>query len=73
MKLLRVLFLLTFLLFWSTSPAIAQQETKVLWVDIRDIVGPATVDQVAGAVQEAKGRDYAAIIITLDTPGGLVD
>lgn len=73
MKLLRVLFLLTFLLFWSTSPAIAQQEAKVLWVDIRDIVGPATVDQVAGAVQEAKGRDYAAIIITLDTPGGLVD
>ena len=73
MKLLKVLFLLTFLLFWSTSPAIAQQEAKVLWVDIRDIVGPATVDQVAGAVHEAKGRDYAAIIITLDTPGGLVD
>jgi membrane-bound serine protease (ClpP class) len=72
MKLLRVLLLLTFLLFWNASLADAQQP-KVLWVEIRDIVSSATVDQVAGAVEEAKNRDYVAIVLALNTPGGLVD
>lgn len=73
MKLLRVLLLLTFLLFWNGSLTAAQQEPKVLWVEIRDIVSSATVDQVAGAVEEAKSREYVAIVLALNTPGGLVD
>ncbi len=71
MKLLRILFLIP-LLCWSTSLTAAQQE-KVLWVDISEVIGPATVDQVEGAVQEAKNGGYAAIVVVLDTPGGLVD
>jgi membrane-bound serine protease (ClpP class) len=73
MKLLRILLLFIFLLFWDGSLSAAQQEPKVLWVEIRDIVSSATVDQVAGAVEEAKNREYVAIVLALNTPGGLVD
>ncbi|MBM3897173.1 MAG: nodulation protein NfeD [Thaumarchaeota archaeon] len=72
MKLLRIFLLLAFLLFWNASLADAQ-EPKVLWVEIHDIVSSATVDQVAGAVEEAKSREYVAIVFALNTPGGLVD
>lgn len=50
-----------------------QSQRKVAWVEITDIVGPATVDQVSDAVREAEKGNYVAIILALNTPGGLVD
>ncbi len=75
MRSLRIPVLLTLVILVPNiySVAAQQDQRKVLLVEVRDIIGSATVEQVSTAVQEAKNGEYSAIVIALSTPGGLVD
>ena len=46
-------------------------ETLLLEVDLEGALGVATAEYIIGAIDEAQERDAAALIIRMDTPGGL--
>lgn len=55
-------------LFW-VPPALAQQS---IWlVDIKGPIGPATADRVTRTLDQAVADSVPAVILRMDTPGGL--
>ena len=42
-------------------------------IDIKGVIGPATANYIARAIQVATARNDVCLIIHLDTPGGLLD
>jgi membrane-bound serine protease (ClpP class) len=52
--------------------ALAQEPQPVLVTEVSGAIGVATVRQVSRAIDIAKDRKAAALIVRLDTPGGLV-
>lgn len=58
-----------FLLFVAALPAAAQ----ILRIHIEGPIHPIAAEQVARAVDAAYARHAAAILIDIDTPGGLLD
>ena len=65
------LFLLLLIAAGSASAAPARQG-GVLLVDLKGAIGVAASRQVARAVEQARQQQAAAIVLRLDTPGGLV-
>jgi membrane-bound serine protease (ClpP class) len=59
------LFLLT------ASPAAAQAPPRVLAVEFDNDVNPVTADFVIDAIERANDEDFDAVVILLDTHGGL--
>ncbi|HZU25489.1 MAG TPA: nodulation protein NfeD [Bryobacteraceae bacterium] len=55
------------------SAGLAGPPPRVLAVDIDGVVHPITAEIVARAVQQAASEHDAAILIRLNTPGGLLD
>src|SRR2546427_3538576 len=51
----------------------AEQEKKVLWVELSEPITPASAEKVSAAVEELPTDKYNAILITLDTFGGSAD
>ncbi|MEQ8434492.1 MAG: nodulation protein NfeD [Oceanicaulis sp.] len=45
--------------------------TTVLSADLTGPIGPATAAYISRAIDEAQGEGAAALVITMDTPGGL--
>ncbi len=68
-KLLAIKFLL-FLLFFITTFAYAQ---KVYFIKIDSAITPVTANFINYALNHAEEKKGKALIIQLDTPGGLVD
>ncbi len=66
-KLIELILFLT-LLLQSIAPVSA--EGPVLAVRLEDAITPASDDIVLAALEEAEARDYQALILILDTPGG---
>jgi membrane-bound serine protease (ClpP class) len=52
------------------SPALAQ-EARLMLVDIDGAITPVIADYVEGSISEAEEQGFDAVIITIDTPGGL--
>lgn len=50
----------------------ARAQDTVLLVDIDGALGVATAEYIVGGIEEAEERDARAIVIRMDTPGGLV-
>jgi membrane-bound serine protease (ClpP class) len=52
---------------------------KVLWVDVKDFISSATSENIEAAIEQASSssnniqREYSAVILALDTPGGSLD
>ncbi|WP_370573499.1 nodulation protein NfeD [Methanomethylovorans sp.] len=63
-------FLFLFFLFCIPHVGAAEQ---VLVVQIEDAITPASDDILADAIAFAEEGDYQALVITLNTPGGVVD
>jgi len=68
---LGIFFLLFLFLLCSTSQASAAE--KVLVMDIGATITPSSDDILADAIAFAEDGDYQALVITLNTPGGVVD
>src|SRR5215470_18026197 len=56
----------------AASPTSAQSPNRVFVTDVNGVIGVATTRQVAQAVQKARQESAAALVMRLDTPGGLV-
>jgi membrane-bound serine protease (ClpP class) len=58
----------------AVLPAIADAATpRVLAVEFDNDVNPVTADYVVGEIERANEDKYSAVVILLDTPGGLSD
>lgn len=65
--------LLVTCLFWAVlTMASASQAGEVVIVSIDGSINPASADYLIGAIELAEEEDAAAVLIELDTPGGLV-
>jgi membrane-bound serine protease (ClpP class) len=53
-------------------PASAQPPNRVFVTDVYGVIGVATTRQIAQAIQKARQENASALVIRLDTPGGLV-
>ncbi|WP_406656111.1 nodulation protein NfeD [Methanolobus sp. ZRKC2] len=70
-----ILLILLFFVLPALAPGIAsaQEERRVLVLEISDSITPVTDDIVADAIAFAEREDYEALVITLNTPGGGLD
>ena len=66
------------ILLTVTSTAYAENEDKqpfksslVIQLEINDVIGPATADYIVRNLQKAVDRQAMAVLILMDTPGGL--
>jgi len=50
----------------------AASSDRVLAINIDGAIGIATTRQISSAIDKARKEDAAAIVVRLDTPGGLV-
>jgi membrane-bound serine protease (ClpP class) len=53
-------------------PADAQQANRVFVTEVNGVIGVATTRQITQAIHKTKEEGGAALVIRLDTPGGLV-
>lgn len=61
------------LLFACVSAALAREPTRpVLVIEIEGAIGVAAAEQLEKALMAARERDATALVVRLDTPGGLV-
>ena len=56
----------------TASPACAQSPGRVFVTDVDGVIGIAASRQIARAIAAARDGDGTALIVRLDTPGGLV-
>ena len=54
------------------GPASAQSPSKVFVTEVNGVIGVATTRQISQAIQKAKQEGGVALVMQLDTPGGLV-
>src|SRR5262245_16430109 len=54
------------------GPASAQSPTRVFVTEVNGVIGVATTRQVSHAIQTARQENGSALVMRLDTPGGLV-
>jgi membrane-bound serine protease (ClpP class) len=59
------------LLGWSAGTALGADGPSVASVVIDGVIGPVTVRQVETALERARAQGVRALVIQLDTPGGL--
>jgi membrane-bound serine protease (ClpP class) len=57
---------------WLASPiAAAGQQQRIFVLEIDGAIGPATTDYVGRGLDEARSAGAAALVLRIDTPGGL--
>jgi membrane-bound serine protease (ClpP class) len=57
----------------AVAPAAHAATPRVLAVEFDNDVNPVTADYVTGEIERANDDKYSAVVILLDTPGGLSD
>ncbi len=67
MKSIKYIFLLIFLMPLVLSAG------KVLVIDIDEGIGPSTTSFIKSSIEEADEQNYEALLIRLNTPGGLLE
>jgi membrane-bound serine protease (ClpP class) len=73
-RLLRGFLPLAFILVALAAPVVASgqdAETRVLAVHLDNDINPVTQEYVENAVERAEDEGFAAVVLLLDTPGGL--
>jgi membrane-bound serine protease (ClpP class) len=63
-------FLLTLVFFLFQAPA---SSPVIVQIDLDDIVHPISADYIRDGLTHAKDIDARAVILRIDTPGGLID
>ncbi len=67
-------FLAIFIALAAAVPAVAQaqgEQPRVLAVQLENDINPVTQEYVDGAVDRAEDEGFDAVVLVLDTPGGL--
>jgi len=73
MKLFKLCFLLIIILFFFGLVHAERQEYRVLQLDITGPITPATEELLQSALQRADEERFIALLVRLDTPGGLAE
>jgi len=68
----RLLFLLIIVIVTLASGAANADGKEILILKVADPISPAIAEYISDGLQQASDSQAAAVIITLDTPGGLV-
>jgi membrane-bound serine protease (ClpP class) len=68
-----LLLVLSFILPNAAAAAEPGQVRVIMTVTVADPIGPGVAEFVADAIQEASDKNAAALVILLDTPGGVVE
>jgi len=70
---LRAVLAVALVLMGLAGVAVGQSELRrhILLIDVRDAIGPASAEFIALALDRATRQDAAAVILRMDTPGGL--
>ena len=55
-----------------SGPAAAQSTNRVFVTEVNGVIGVATTRQISQAIQKASQESGSALVMRLDTPGGLV-
>ncbi len=55
------------------STALAAAPPRVIAVDVDGIIAPVTVEMIGHALEQASNENAAAVLMRLNTPGGLMD
>ncbi len=63
--------LLVVLFFWALVAG-AESSSRVLWIEIDTIIHPVAAEFIAEGIQEAERVHAAALVVKLNTPGGLL-
>ncbi|HZB85476.1 MAG TPA: nodulation protein NfeD [Gaiellaceae bacterium] len=53
------------------AAAVGQERPRVLAAEFENDINPVTQDYLIGAIERGEEEDYDAVVILLDTPGGL--
>jgi membrane-bound serine protease (ClpP class) len=56
----------------AAQPVSAQSPSRVFVTDVNGVIGVATTRQISQAIQKAGQENASALVMRLDTPGGLV-
>ncbi|HBG91980.1 MAG: serine protease [Nitrospirae bacterium GWF2_44_13] len=68
----RTLAFLTFLSFFLSAPLFSQEQKKdVLVLTVNGIINPASAEYIGKSIKRANEQKAEAVVIELDTPGGL--
>ena len=70
------LFLLSGLVSYRISAAegeVSPRAGKIVEIEINGSINPSTVDYIKTALSEARAQDAKALLILMDTPGGLLN
>jgi membrane-bound serine protease (ClpP class) len=67
-----VAFILSIFLSCSLSHAVEEVRSRVIVSEIRGTINPATADYLESSIARAQAENAQALIVELDTPGGLV-
>src|SRR5215470_4957066 len=62
-----------FVLLLMLAAACAQAAPKVIAVNVGGIIHPVTVEIIGNAIDQAGRENAAAVLLRLNTPGGLLD
>ncbi len=67
----RFLTILLILCFFAVTAVYAK--SKVLQIRVESAIGPATASYIKSGIEYAENNDFQALIVRLNTPGGLLD
>ncbi|KPK44068.1 MAG: hypothetical protein AMK74_05735, partial [Nitrospira bacterium SM23_35] len=72
-KFIFVTVLLTFLatFFFCTNVFTDEKKTKVLVISINGVINPVSAEFIGKSIGKAQEKEAEALVIELDTPGGL--
>ena len=73
MKTIRSIFLLAGLLMLAATPQSQPQQQRVLLIEVDGIINPVSAEYITHAVDRAELDGFHALILKMDTPGGLLE
>jgi len=73
MKIIRSIFLLAGLLLLAAAPQSQPQPQRVLMIEVDGIINPVSSEYITHAVDRAEREGFHALILKMDTPGGLLE
>ena len=51
----------------------ADSSNKILLIEVTGVINPVSAEYIAAAVDRAEDEDFHALILQMDTPGGLLE
>lgn len=57
----------------AADPEVSPRTGEIVEIEINGSINPSTVDYIKSGLSEARARNAAALLILLDTPGGLLN